>query len=130
MAAGSVGVAGTLSDDLWIARLTGEGETIWTSTLGGSGRETPWGLDVTQDGDLLVAAVTWTGDAGAGDAWILRLDGEGRVKWERRFGGRYWDRPTRISALDDGMIVVGHTSSKGAGFEDAWLLRLDHEGRS
>ncbi|MEL6477502.1 MAG: hypothetical protein AAFR17_09250 [Pseudomonadota bacterium] len=126
---GTVGVNGTLSDDLWAATLSADGDLLWSARHGGMGRDTGWGLDVTPGGDLLIAAITWSGGAVAGDAWILSLDPSGKKLWERRFGGRYWDRPTGILALETGMIVVGHTSSKGFGFEDAWLLKLDHDGR-
>ncbi|WP_101067573.1 hypothetical protein [Roseovarius salinarum] len=126
--AGAVGVNGTLSDDLWIARLDADGTTAWHDRLGGAGRDTPWGLARAADGSLLVAAVTWTDDAGAGDLWLLGIDSDGAVAWERRFGGRYWDKPTGLLSLPDGMLMVGHTSSQGFGFEDGWLLRLDGRG--
>lgn len=128
--AGAAGVDGTLSDDLWLARYADDGAALWTRRLGGAGRDTPWGLGVTAAGDLQVAAISWSGGRGGGDAWILGVDGaDGAVLWERRYGGAAWDRPTGLLPLPTGPLVFGHTSSSGAGYEDAWLLKLDPEGR-
>lgn len=57
--------------------------------------------------------------------------GEGRpCTWERTHGGPKWDHPSALLEMPEGgMLIAGHTASKGAGFEDGWLLRLDAEGR-
>jgi hypothetical protein len=49
--------------------------------------------------------------------------------WQATFGGSGQDVGTGAHVLDDGgLIVVGHTNSKGKGGRDAWLLRIDVHG--
>ena len=46
--------------------------------------------------------------------------------WDRTYGG---DSASSIVALaDGGFAVAGVTSSKGAGYDDMWVLRLDEAG--
>ncbi|MEO1001204.1 MAG: hypothetical protein AAFW69_11490, partial [Pseudomonadota bacterium] len=128
--AGSTGVPGTLTDDLWVLHVTGAGAVTGEAVLGGAGRDTPWGIAVGEDG-VRVAAVSWSrAPRAGGDAWLVALDAAGQALWERHFGGAMWDRPTGLLTLrDGGLLMYGHTSSSGAGYEDGWLLRLDAEGR-
>ncbi|MEM6422796.1 MAG: PQQ-binding-like beta-propeller repeat protein, partial [Pseudomonadota bacterium] len=126
---GMVGGKRLGAEDLWIARLGPDGATRWFRRLDTPRHQSPWGLAAAPGGDVLVAAVRWFEADDAGDLSLLRLTPAGETRWERRFGGRYWDRPTGILAVGDGMLVVGHTSSTGSGYEDAWLLRLDAGGK-
>jgi hypothetical protein len=50
-------------------------------------------------------------------------------KWMKTFGGRSFDLGTYSTETSDGgYIVVGFTSSFGAGSEDVWLLKTDYQG--
>lgn len=59
------------------------------------------------------------------DVWVLRLDANGNVKWQKTFGGSGSDGAYAVSiAPEGGVIVAGWTMSFGAGRGDAWILRL------
>lgn len=118
-----------LTDDMLAVRLDASGDGVWERRIGAEKRDTPWSAAETADGDILIAAATWSYGAGSADAWLMRLDGAGVERWRRTFGGPAWDRALGVLALPgDGILMIGHTSNKGAGYEDAWLLRLDGEG--
>ena len=117
-------------DDIWLIRLTGDGATDWTRTLGGPMGDTPWSLAALADGGVVVAASTQSRGAGSADAWLLNLDRDGAVRWQRTYGGELWDWPGQIAVRPDGgLLMAGYTTSLGAGYEDVWVLRLDAEGR-
>jgi hypothetical protein len=117
-------------DDIWLIRLTGAGATDWTRTLGGPMADTPWSLAALADGGVVVAASTQSQGAGSADAWLLNLDRDGAVRWQRTYGGELWDWPGQIAVRPDGgLLMAGYTTSLGAGYEDVWVLRLDAEGR-
>ena len=49
--------------------------------------------------------------------------------WERTFGGRSVDAARAVlPAREGGFLLVGHTSSEGAGKNDGWAIRLDGRG--
>ncbi|MDJ0890497.1 MAG: hypothetical protein QNK18_04795 [Gammaproteobacteria bacterium] len=116
-------------DDAWVLRLDADGVLLWDRRLGGPKVEAAWGVVATNDGGFVVTAATSSFGAGSVDAWLLRLDADGAVNWERAYGGKAWDRPTAITMTKDGdLLMVGSTTTKGAGYEDYWVLRLDAEG--
>jgi glucose/arabinose dehydrogenase len=130
LVAASTAGGGFGRDDIWLIRLTGAGETEWTRTLGGDGADTPWSLAALADGGLVVAASTQSRGAGSADAWLLNLDRDGAVRWQRTYGGELWDWPGQVAVGPDGsLLMAGYTTSLGAGYEDVWVLRLDAEGR-
>src|SRR4030043_419229 len=49
--------------------------------------------------------------------------------WARTYGGTGGDYAEGIQQTsDDGYIVVGYTTSFGAGLTDVWVLNLDYSG--
>ncbi len=125
---GTTSVEGLRNTDLWAIRLDADGATIWERTYGGARSEEPWEVAAAAAGGFIVAVETFSQGVG-GDIWLLRLAPDGAVIWERLFGGALWERPSALLETSDGGLVLGgHTASKGAGFEDGWLLRLTPDG--
>jgi hypothetical protein len=121
---------GYKTDDAWVLRLNAVGELVWQKTFGGHKPDSAWALVGMADEGWAVIIKTSSYGAGSADAWVIRLDKEGALLWERLYGGKLWDRPTAaVLSEDGGLLIAGYTTSKGAGYEDYWLLRLDADGR-
>jgi uncharacterized delta-60 repeat protein len=117
-------------DDAWVIRLDARGKVVWEQTFGGPEPETAWSVVDMRDKGYAVLVSTSSYGAGSADAWLLRLDRDGALIWERMFGGKLWDRPTSaVLTADGGIFVAGYTTTQGAGREDYWLFRLDSDGR-
>jgi hypothetical protein len=83
----------------------------------------------TFDGGYVVAGSTESFGAGYMDVWVLKLDGQGNVQWQKTYGGPNWDEAHAIApTFDGGYVVAGSTASFGAGYEDVWVLKLDGRG--
>ncbi len=81
------------------------------------------------NGDIIVAGVTESFGAGDYDAWILRLDAEGKIKWQKTYGGAKRDGAlAMVEASNGDIIVAGVTESFGAGDKNAWILKLPSDG--
>lgn len=131
--------------DYWIVKLDNDGNIQWQKTLGGSGNDIAYSLILTTEGGYIVAGETRSnnGDVvgnsnylGQGDYWIVKLDNNGNIQWQKAFGGSSRDIATNISSTSDGgYIVAGHTSSKNGdviagnhGGYDYWIIKLDNNG--
>ncbi len=105
------------------------GPCRWGRTFGGAAEDRAYGLARLPDGGWLLAGNSREGPGLSFDAWLLRLDRDGRSLWERRLGGADTDQVFAVaSTRDGGAALAGHTRSQGAGESDLWLFRLDARG--
>lgn len=96
-----------------------------------SGRDDPDWADAigqTPDQGYLVATQSWVGIYNT-DVLLLKYDALGDLEWAREAGGMYDEIPRDLLVTDDGgCIVVGYTSTYGAGLDDALMMRFDSGG--
>jgi hypothetical protein len=127
--AGGTSSFGARDGDIWILKLSSEGDIEWQRTYGGSDSDGAGSIQQTTDGGYIVAGGTSSFGAGNGDIWILKLSSEGDIEWQRTYGGSDYDNAQSIQqTTDGGYIVAGGTSSFGAGNGDIWILKLSSEG--
>ena len=127
---GYTGSKGAGGYDLWLVKAGPSGNTMWDTTFGGTDND--WGNSVQQttDGGYIVAGFTGSSGAGGYDFWLVRTDADGRLVWDRTFGGRKYDVANCVQQTQDGgYIIVGYTASLGAGSDDVWLVKTDSAGR-
>ena len=81
------------------------------------------------DGGYVLAGHTFSQGARGKDAWLLRLDDQGHLLWDKIFGGPADDVLGCIAVLPEGVVLVGgEKGSKAAGQTYPWLLKLDAPG--
>lgn len=126
--------------DFWIIKINAQGQLIWDKNFGGSLEERLYTAHAAPDGGLLIAGTTLStnGDIpstfGSYDVWLLRLDPNGQILWNRSFGGAQEDRAFAVIPIEDGWLIGAYTSSQNGtvaanyGIRDAWLLRVDDTG--
>ncbi len=129
VAAGATESSGAGEFDVWVFKVSAEGELLWDRQFGGAATDWASAIVATSDGGVAVGAYTQDESEGPYDFWVLKLDGEGNLEWQQRFGGEETDWSNAITATaDDGIVVVGHTESSGAGGADFWVLKLNSQG--
>jgi len=117
------------SEDFWVLKLKSDGSVDWEKTYGGSGIDFAYSIQQTSDGGYIVAGYTNSFGAGDDDIWVLKLDSNGEVVWQKTYGGSGVDDAYSIQQTSDGgYILAGRTNSFGAGGYDAWVLKLDSLG--
>ena len=100
----------------------------WEKTFGGPGWDVGRSVLVLPDGGFIVVGYFYT-ESAKGDAWIIKLDVQGDLVWEKKFGGKSSDVVVSITrAFSGGFAIAGYTSSKGAGADDGWVVKLDNQG--
>lgn len=131
--------------DFWVAKIDKDGNLIWQKSLGGSSDDQARSIIQTADGGFAVAGYTVstdgdvTGHHGWGlfltDYWIVKLDENGNLLWQKCYGGYLYDEANSIQETSDhGFIVAGFTYSTDGdvtdhhGTSDAWIIKLDSAG--
>jgi len=117
--------------DAWVIKLNNKGNMVWNKTFGGYDNDIARSIIQTEDGDYVIVGETQSKGAGEWDAWIIKLDEQGNIEWDKTIGGSSWDSILSIIQTEDGdYVVAGWTMSKGAGEADAWVIKLDEKGNT
>lgn len=129
------------SYDFWLVKVDAAGNFVWERSFGGTGIEISYDIANTLDGGYVVAGNTFSGDGdisqskGESDFWLIKVDANGNLVWERTFGGSQFDAAQAVvSSGDGGYYVVGNSKSSdqdvtgNTGENDIWLLKTDANG--
>ncbi len=129
------------NDDYWIIKLNKDGVLEWEKSYGGKDIDHAYSISQTNDGGYVIAGESNSTDGdifdnnGSFDYWIIKIDSQGSLIWEKTYGGSDWDQANSvIQTADGGYVVAGYTSSKNGdvsklkGFVDYWILKLDSKG--
>ena len=118
--------------DLWLIRTDPDGNSLWSRIVGGSGEDVGYFVRETSDSGYIIAGSTNSFGMGEERLWLIRMDGNGSLIWDKTFGGfvhSSGDGGWSVYETDDGgYIVTGYTQSKGSGGKDLWLIRTDDKG--
>ena len=77
-----------------------------------------------------------TENYGEGDFWVVKLSKEGKVEWEKSFGGKEDDHLRTLANTDTGFIIAGESRSSSSGNKkssikegtDLWVIALNELG--
>jgi hypothetical protein len=116
-------------------KLDTNGNIIWQKTFGGTGDDIANNIQPTRDGKCVVAGSTFSNDGditnnhGDSDYWVIKLDANGNMIWQKTLGGSAEDIAGSIFQAKDGSyIIAGYTYSNDGdtknniGGQDYWLV--------
>ncbi|WBV56550.1 T9SS type A sorting domain-containing protein [Chryseobacterium daecheongense] len=152
------------SKDILVIRLDKNGKELSKLILGGRGLDEVEKMIPTRDGGALLGiysrssefrvsdsgnqnSATGTSDSvsryakttenvGEGDYWIIKLNKEGKVEWEKNLGGKGDDHLRTLALTSNGYIIGGESRSERSGNKtvgieegtDLWLVSLNERG--
>jgi hypothetical protein len=127
--------------DFWILHLDTNGNLLWEKTYGGSSEDRAKKIIQTQDGNFAILGTSFSSDGdisnnlGGVDFWLIKIDQNGDLLWEKSFGGSSADQGSDLIEISSGeLIITGEVLSNNGdvignhGFTDAWVAKLDSNG--
>jgi hypothetical protein len=121
---------GTAIPDAWILKLDAAGNVVWQRTYGGSDADYALSIEPLADGGYVVAGATFVAasfGASQSDAWLLKLDADGAVLWQRTYGTGGNEVARAVKRTVDGGYIVAGSSSTATG-TTPWVLKVDAFG--
>lgn len=130
------------NEDISLMKINATGILQWQKCYGGTGTESIHNLISTTDGGYIIIGTTRSsndgdvsGNHGANDAWIIKINAIGIIQWQKCFGGSADDEfNTIIQTSDGGFIASGGTYSinngdvLGNSVGGAWLVKISDLG--
>ncbi len=117
------------SYDIFVARLSADGDVLWNAVYGSNEYEVPLGIAEGNDGSVYVWAHQ-DGESTQGyDALLVKLNAQGELVLSKRYAMELNDLAWDILPLPNGdLLLSGDTNSSGAGLNDAYIIRTDADG--
>jgi len=126
--------------DFWVMKTDMLANIIWQKSYGGSENEIPNSLQLLPDGGFTLSGVSYSNDGDVaghygsidtGDYWIMRIDADGNLLWERSLGGTDSEYSGHsIPTSDGGFALCGRARSTdydvtfSHGQSDLWVVKL------
>ncbi len=131
--------------DYWILKLDDSGGVQWQQSYGGSKHDHLQRIKATKDGGYIMVGATLSanGDVsqnhGSYDYWLLKIDGEGKIQWQKSYGGTGVDWAYDVRQVPSGgFIIAGATGSNNgdvtanhsldSNYSDYWIVRVNDTG--
>ena len=131
--------------DYWVLELDAIGTILWQKTLGGSGNETLTSFYKTSDNGYIIGGYSNSGISGnktensygQNDYWIIKLDFNRNIEWQKTIGGNNEDQCSSIYQTNDNGFIIGGSSNSdisgnktvpSKGSDDFWVMKLDMSG--
>ena len=133
------------SNDVWSLRMDVGGTILWDRTYGGLQDEQGWSLSYLPSDEILIGSFSNSGisgnktaaNIGGADYWLLKIDLNGNLIYDRTYGGTGEDELNVIKINDKGQIFMGGRSNSNIGFDkseinrgfwDYWIVIVDDFG--
>jgi hypothetical protein len=132
---------GGLYMDFWILKLNKDGSIVWDKTIGGNHVDNLFHMEATDDNQILLigsssSTIGWEkseNQIGQLDYWVVSIDTNANILWQKTLGGTLTDRPKQVIVLgtnhyilfgDSNSGVSGHKTEPCRGDEDLWILEI------
>ena len=125
--------------DVLVGKLNVLGETVWIKSFGGSLSDFAQSIVETKDNGYLITGDIESNDNdvvglhGLTDGWVLKLNKEGKIQWQKCLGGKDEDWTTSIiESKNGGYLLSGYSQSNDGDAitrpkrnGDIWVVKLN-----
>ncbi|MDD5778271.1 MAG: hypothetical protein PHU95_02340 [Candidatus Thermoplasmatota archaeon] len=114
--------------DAWFLKIDKNGNELVNKTFGGRGYDVAQSVVEAEDG-YLIGGYTESLAADRGDFWLIKVDHEGNMLWNKTYDGRDLDNINKVINTGDGYLMVGDIRSPGDDHDsNVWLVKVDWQG--
>jgi hypothetical protein len=128
--------------DAWLIGMNADGNMLWEKSIGGTNEDWLFNIKLGGNGTFLMAGWTKSDDHnvsfnhGGKDAWLVKVNDQGSILWEKTFGGTGDDFALDATPVSDGGTIFcgqvvgndGDASDRPAPGHTAWLVKLNTAG--
>lgn len=117
--------------DSWVLKYDDNGNFLWEQKFERSGMENIQAVDISPDGNVIAvgsaSVVEIEGSKGGSDIWLINMDKDGNIVWEKAYGTTQKDEGYGIRVTEDGFIILGKKDIKDD--SNSSIFRLNKDGK-
>ncbi len=134
-------MGGGAESEVFMIKTDRDGELLWNRTFTEDNYEEIFQVIPTSDGNYLLGGHTFDITAnGAFDGWIIKMDPEGNILWNQKYGGADFETIKALHETPDGGFIFGGSTRSDiggdimearidtSGSDDSWLGKIDADG--
>ena len=115
----------TPNSDVYLIKVDSQGNLVWEKTFGGTDHDSGYSVQQTSDGGYIVVGATGSVGLSWRDIYLLKVDSQGNLAWEKTFGGTKSTWGPSIERTSDGAyVIVGGIEYDEANKEDVLLAKI------
>jgi len=133
LVSGSTSSYGAGSYDIWLLKINLDGTLDWNQTFGGVIDEDPKSLIETNDNKYLILADTSSYGAGNNDIWLLKINQDGTLDWNKTFGGSGTEVAKSDIETTNGYLVIGtntYVYNLDYDYGNYYIIKTDFNGNT
>ncbi len=126
-------------NDYHVFKLDGAGNVLWQKKYGGNSYDNAWFIQETSEGGYIVVgdsqSTDISGNHGKSDVFVVKLDIDGNVTWQKMYGGSSEESASSIEETSDGGYIIAgisrSTDIPGAvnhGNGDTYVIKINSIG--
>jgi len=132
------------SNDYWIIKMNSKGTIEWQNTYGGLYSDELRSISKTSDNGFIVGGISNSKisgnkteeNFGFADYWVLKLDSNGIIEWQKSIGGDKDDQLTTIFQTKEKEYIIAGSSNSNKGHSkgqdaingtDFWIVKLNEK---
>jgi hypothetical protein len=117
-------------DDIFLLKIDGNSNVIWSKTYGGNKDESSTRVILTKDNNYLIVGSTQSYGFGQDDIFLIKTTSEGDTIWTKTYGGSSTDVGRHVIEASKGYYILGDTRSFSVGGKDMCILQINELGNS
>jgi hypothetical protein len=131
--------------DYWVIKINNLGFIEWQKTIGGDGNDILSKIIQTNDGGYLlggnsnsnISGEKTESSYGNNDYWIVKLDSNGNISWNKTYGGDNFESLYDINQnSNNDFYIIGNSNSdvsgsktqNNRGLYDYWIIKINDYG--
>ena len=119
----------TKKENIYAVKVDKYGTIKWEKNYGGNDSDVAFSVCKTTDRNYLICGYTKSQGFGEEDMYLIKIDDNGKVIWEKTFGGNQSDAAYCVSNIDENQYIFGGFSkTTGNGKPDAYLIKINNNG--
>lgn len=117
---------------IYVIKTNDSGNIIWEKNYGGANADYGYGIEKLADGNFIICGYTASKGAGGRDGYLLKINSNGDLIWDKTFGFEHSDEFKGIVETNNGnLIAVGSSVQKITpqnNYTDSYMVITDKDG--